>query len=76
MFETFVVGPIGRGGLGIVRQCIDCSAAARPDAPVCPGYGPGCLIGSPLLRERPQEEHDLPDLLVGELRVRRHGSAR
>lgn len=44
MFEYAVVGPIGKGGLGIVRQCIECRAVAGPDAPACNGFGPGCLV--------------------------------
>jgi hypothetical protein len=43
MFESFVIGPIAGDRLGIVRQCIDCRAAAGPNARPCPGFGPGCL---------------------------------
>ena len=44
MFEFTVVGPLGTRGLGVVRQCIACRAAAGPNAPSCPGFGAGCLI--------------------------------
>jgi hypothetical protein len=43
MFESFVIGPIAGDRLGIVRQCIDCRAAAAPGVPSCHGFGPGCL---------------------------------
>ena len=43
MFESFVIGPIAGNRLGIVRQCIDCRAAARSEARSCSGFGPGCL---------------------------------
>ena len=43
MFETFVVGPIYTR-LGLVRQCLECRAAAGRDASPCLGFGPGCLI--------------------------------
>jgi hypothetical protein len=43
MFEFFVIGPIAGNRLGIVRQCIDCRAAAGSKARPCPGFGPGCL---------------------------------
>lgn len=44
MFETFVIGPIPTQRLGIVKQCIECRAAAGLNADPCPGFGPGCLV--------------------------------
>jgi hypothetical protein len=44
MFQIAVLGPLAADRLGIVRQCIECRAALGPDAPPCPGFGPGCLI--------------------------------
>jgi len=44
MFEIAVIGPQFADRLGIVRQCIQCRAAAGVDANPCPGYGPGCLM--------------------------------
>ncbi len=44
MFEFAVIGPFAASRLGIVRQCIDCRAAAGLDAPACAGFGPGCLV--------------------------------
>jgi hypothetical protein len=46
MFETAVLGPMATRGLGVVRQCIACRAAAGPQAPSCPGFGAGCLVQS------------------------------
>jgi len=43
MFETAVIGPVAPR-LGVVRQCIDCRARLGPDAPECPGFGPGCYL--------------------------------
>ena len=43
MFESAVIGPFAPR-LGVVRQCIDCRARLGPDAPECPGFGPGCLL--------------------------------
>jgi hypothetical protein len=43
MFETAVIGPFAPR-LGVVRQCIDCRARLGPDAPECPGFGPGCHL--------------------------------
>jgi hypothetical protein len=43
MFEIAVIGPLPSDRLGVVRQCIECRAAAGPDAPSCTGFGPGCL---------------------------------
>jgi hypothetical protein len=46
MFEFALIGPIGTRGLGVVRQCIACRAAAGPQAPSCPGFGAGCLVNA------------------------------
>lgn len=43
MFETLVIGVLPGRSLGLVRQCIECRAAAGPQASPCPGFGPGCL---------------------------------
>ena len=43
MFEIAVIGPLAGDRLGVVQQCIRCRAALGPDAPDCPGFGPGCL---------------------------------
>ena len=42
MLELAVIGPIAPR-LGVVRQCIECRARLGPDAPECPGFGPGCF---------------------------------
>lgn len=42
MFEIAVIGPFAPR-MGVVRQCIECRAAAGPEAPGCPGFGPGCI---------------------------------
>ena len=44
MFQIAVIGPQFSDRLGIVQQCMQCRAAAGPDAPQCPGFGPGCLM--------------------------------
>lgn len=44
MFEIAVLGPQFADRLGIVRQCMECRAAAGVNAAPCPGYGPGCLM--------------------------------
>jgi hypothetical protein len=44
MFQIAVLGPQFADRLGIVRQCIECRAAAGVNAAPCPGYGPGCLM--------------------------------
>ena len=44
MFEIAVIGPRFDDRLGIVRQCLECRAQLGPDAPPCPGFGPGCLV--------------------------------
>ena len=48
MFEFAVIGSIAGSRLGVVRQCIECRAAAGIDAPACPGFGPGCLVHRPV----------------------------
>lgn len=42
MFEIAVIG-LFAPRLGVVRQCVECRATAGPDAPDCPGFGPGCI---------------------------------
>ena len=42
--EIAVIGPFVSDRLGVVQQCIRCRRAAGPDAPECPGFGPGCLV--------------------------------
>jgi hypothetical protein len=44
MFQIAVLGPQFADRLGIVQQCMQCRAASGPDAPPCPGFGPGCLV--------------------------------
>ena len=44
MFQIAVLGPFFADRLGIVRQCIECRAAAGVNARPCPGFGPGCLV--------------------------------
>ena len=48
-YEHAVIGPFAPR-LGVVRQCIDCRARLGPDAPECPGFGPGCFLapGEPM----------------------------
>ena len=43
MHEIAVLGPAFADRLGIVRQCLQCRAAAGVNAPPCPGFGPGCI---------------------------------
>ena len=44
MFETAILGALPGGCMGIVRQCIECRERLGPDAPQCPGFGPGCFL--------------------------------
>jgi hypothetical protein len=55
MFRIAVLGPLAADRLGVVRQCIECRAAQGPDAPACPGFGPGCLA-PPLTRVKGARE--------------------
>ena len=48
MFEFAVIGSFAGNRLGVVRQCIECRAAAGVGAPACPGFGPGCLVHRPV----------------------------
>lgn len=58
MLETLVIGPIAASGVGIVRHCVDCRSAAEDVSRPCPGYGAGCLLGSP--RPTSQASADTP----------------
>jgi hypothetical protein len=41
--QSFVVGPIGMEGFGLIRRCVECRVhGATPDAS-CRGFGCGCL---------------------------------
>ena len=42
-FEIAVIGPRAPG-VGVVTQCLQCRAVAGVRAPVCTGFGPGCLV--------------------------------
>jgi hypothetical protein len=46
MFEMFVVGPVAASGLGLIHRCIDCQSARGTNAPVCSGFGEGCLAAT------------------------------
>lgn len=43
MWHNVIIGMLPGQRLGLVRQCIECRAAAGIDATPCPGFGPGCL---------------------------------
>lgn len=43
MFQTFVTGPIGARGFGLVGRCVECRAQAGAGEFACTGFGAGCL---------------------------------
>jgi hypothetical protein len=49
MFQSFVTGPIGAQGLGLIGRCVRCRARNAQGQAPCAGFGSGCL-------SRPREE--------------------
>lgn len=52
MFQSFVVGPVGTEGLGLIRRCVECRARGATRDAACSGFGSGCL-------SRPRKEEEL-----------------
>jgi hypothetical protein len=42
-FQSFVVGPIGTEGFGLIRRCVECGVPGTPQDASCGGFGCGCL---------------------------------
>jgi hypothetical protein len=54
MFQTFVTGPIGARGFGLVGRCVECRARGGMDQARCTGFGAGCLAGPPREAAQPR----------------------